>query len=52
MDTMASQITNLTIVCVAVYSSVDHKKHQSSALLAFVCGEITGDRWISRTKGK
>ena len=38
MSVMASQITNLTIVCAAIYSGVDQRKHQSSASLAFVRG--------------
>ena len=41
MTTMASQITSLTAVYSTVYSDVDQRKHQSSALLAFVW-EITG----------
>ena len=36
--TMASQITNLTIVYSTVYSGADQRKHQSSASLAFVWG--------------
>ena len=36
MSTMASQITNLTIVYSAVYSGADQRKHQSFASLAFV----------------
>ena len=36
MDTIASQITILAIVYSIVYSSADHRKHQSSASLAFV----------------
>ena len=36
MDTMASQITSLTVV--TVYSSADQRKHHSSASLAFVRG--------------
>ena len=36
MDTMASQITSLTIVYSTVYSGADQRKHQSSASLAFV----------------
>ena len=36
MGTVASQITNLTIVYSTVYSGADQRKHQSSALLAFV----------------
>ena len=38
MSTMASQITGLTIVYPIVYLSADQRKHQSSALLAFVRG--------------
>ena len=38
MDTMASQITSLTIVYSTVYSDIDQRKHQSSASLAFVGG--------------
>ena len=38
MDTIASQITSLTIVYSAVYSGADQSKHQSSASLAFVWG--------------
>ena len=38
MGTMTSQITSLTIVYSAVYSGTDHRKHQSSASLAFVRG--------------
>ena len=52
MGAMASQITSLTIVYSAVYSDADQRKNQSSASLAFVCGEFTGDRWIPRTNGQ
>ena len=38
MGTVASQITSLTIVYSTVYSDADHRKHQSSASLAFVWG--------------
>ena len=38
MCAMASQITSPTIVYSIVYSSVDQRKHQSSASLAFVRG--------------
>ena len=38
MDTIASQITSLTIVYSIVYSGTDHRNHQSSASLAFVRG--------------
>ena len=36
MGAIASQITSITIVYSAVYSDADHRKHQSSASLAFV----------------
>ena len=51
MNTMASQITSLTIVYLTVYSGADQRNRQSSASLAFVW-EFTGDRWIPRTKGQ
>ena len=51
MNTMASQITSLTVVYSIVYSDADQRKHQSSASLAFVWG-IHPDRWIPRTKGQ
>ena len=35
MGAMASEITSLTIVYSTVYSGADHRKHQSSASLAF-----------------
>ena len=38
LDTIASQITSLTIVYSIVYSDADQRKHQSSAPLAFVWG--------------
>ena len=38
MSAMASHITSLTIVYSIVYSDADQRKHQSSALLAFVWG--------------
>ena len=38
MSAMASQITNLTIVYLTIYSCADQMKHQSSASLAFVRG--------------
>ena len=50
MGVMASQITSLAIVYSTAYSGADLRKHQSSASLAFVCGEFTGDRRIPRTK--
>ena len=36
MDTIASQITSLTIVYSIVYSDANQRKHQSSTSLAFV----------------
>ena len=51
ISAMASQITSLTIVYSTVYISADQRKHQSSALLAFMW-EFTDDRWIPRTKGQ
>ena len=38
MDTVASQITNLTIVYSTVYSDADQRKYQNSASLVFVRG--------------
>ena len=38
MGVIASQITSLMIVYSTVYSDADQRKHQSSALLAFVWG--------------
>ena len=38
MGTMMYQITSLTIVYSIAYSGADHRKHQSSASLAFVQG--------------
>ena len=52
MNMMASQITSLTIVYSTVYSGADQRKYQSSASLAFVWGEFTGDWWIPRTHGQ
>ena len=51
MTTMASQITSLTVVYSTVYSDADQRKHQSSALLAFVW-VIHRGRWFPRTKGQ
>ena len=42
MTTMASQITSLTVVYSIVYSDVDQRKHQSSALLALCVGNSPG----------
>ena len=38
MGRAASQITNLVIVHLTVYTGTDQRKHQSSASLAFVQG--------------
>ena len=42
MGEMTSQTTNLTVVYSTVYSGADQRKHESSALLAFVW-EFTGE---------
>ena len=64
MGTMASQITSLSIVYVAVYSGADQRKHQLRVTGLCVgkspvtgefpakgplCVEFNGDRWIPRT---
>ena len=38
MSVMASQITDVSMVCSTVCSGADQRKHQSSASLAFVRG--------------
>ena len=38
MGEIASQITSLTIIYLAIYLDADQRKHQSSASLAFVRG--------------
>ena len=38
MNTMASQITSVSIVCSTVFSGANQRKHQSSLSLAFVRG--------------
>ena len=45
MVAMSFQITSLTIVYSTVYSGADQRKYQSSASLAFVCGNspVTGE---------
>ena len=48
MSAMASQITSLTIGYLTVHSGADLVKHQSSASLALVWGNL-GDRWLPRT---
>ena len=49
MRMMASQITRVSIVCSAVYSGADQRKHQSSASLALLRGI---HQWIPLTKGQ
>ena len=44
MNAMASQIISLTFVYSTVYSGTDQRKHQSSALLAFVWGGFPAQR--------
>ena len=38
LDSIASQITSITLVYSIVYSDADQRKHQSSASLTFVRG--------------
>ena len=49
MSAIAPQITSLTIVCSAVYSGADQRKHQSTASLAFVRGI---HRWLVNSPNK
>ena len=49
MSKMASQITSLTNVYPNFYSGADQRKHQSSPLLAFVCGI---HRWLVNSPHK
>ena len=49
MGAMASKITSLTIVYSTVYWGADHRKHQSSASLAFVWGI---HRWLVNSPHK
>ena len=49
MDTMASQITSLTIVYSTVYSGIDQRKHQRSTSMAFVRGT---HRWSANSPHK
>ena len=48
MGPIASQITSITIFYSPVYSGADQRKLQNFASLA----ELTGDKWIPRTKGQ
>ena len=53
MDTMASQITSLTIVYSTVYSgaAVQIKENIKAHRHWPLYGEFTGDRWIPHTNG-
>ena len=51
MVAMASQITSLTIAYLIVHSGAEKRKHQSSASLAFVLGEFTGDQQMASNTG-
>ena len=51
MSMMASQITNLTIVYLSVYSGADQRTIKTPRHWP-LWGEFTGDRWIPRTKGR
>ena len=51
MDSIASQITTLTIVYSIVYWDADQRKHQNSPSRHWpLYGEFTGHRWIPLTK--
>ena len=51
MDTMASQITSLTIVYLNVYSS-QIKENIKAPRHWPLCEEFTVDRWIPRTNSQ
>ena len=51
MDTIASQITSLAIVFSTVYLDI-YKKNIKVPRHWPLCGEFTGDRWITRTNGQ
>ena len=52
MSAMTSQITSLTIVYSTVYSRRISKENIKTPRHWPLWGEITGDRWIPRTKGQ
>ena len=52
MSALASQITDVSIVCSNVCSGADQWKHQSSASIAFVRGIHRWLPWIPLTKGQ
>ena len=49
MDTIASQITSLTIDYSTAYSDADQKKNIKAPRHWHLCWDFTGDRWIPRT---
>ena len=49
MSAMASQITDVSIVCSSIGWGTDQRKHQSSASLAFVSGN---HRWLADSPHK
>ena len=51
MDSVASQITSLTIVYSAVIRA-QMKENIKATRHWPLCGEVTGDRWIPRTNGQ
>ena len=51
MSTIASQITSLAIVFSTVYPGADQRKHKAPRRWP-LWGELTGDRWIPRSKGQ
>ena len=51
MSAIASQTTDVSFVYSAVYSSATERQHQTPRHWP-LWGEITGDRWIPRTKGQ
>ena len=51
MSAMASQITNLTIVCWA-FIKAQLKENIKAPRHWPLCGEFTGNRWIPNTKGQ
>ena len=52
MGAISSQITSLTIVYSTVYSNADQRKKIKAPRHWPLCGEFTGDRWISSTNGQ
>ena len=51
MNILASQITGDSTVCLTVvYTYI--KENIKARVISPLCGESTGDRWISLTKGQ